>query len=144
MQYADIPNGFSFAGVPRYYRASIQSLRRAVSWWKTEKTEFCIHLGDILDGFNPPEKADEALERVVSEFDRLGKPHYHMLGNHCLYNHSRRVSPSQIGQFGAGLLAQNQNQNLIGFCDLWSRIGSAGQKFLFLWPISPGLPFCVI
>ena len=48
--------------------------------------------GDIIDGFNPKESAPIALETVASAFDALGKPHYHMLGNHCLYNLSREVT----------------------------------------------------
>ena len=51
-------------------------------------------MGDIVDGFNPPDRAHIALQKVIAEFDSLGKPHYHMLGNHCLYNLDRPVSPS--------------------------------------------------
>ena len=92
VQYADIPDGFSFAKVPRYYRASLTSLSRAVSYWQRSRVDFCIDMGDIVDGFNPPEHADVALDSVIAEFDRLGKRHYHMLGNHCLYNFPRPVS----------------------------------------------------
>ena len=92
VQYADIPNGTSFSGIPRYYRASLTCLQTAVSAWRAAEVDFCIHMGDIVDGFNPPDAAEAALDRVVAEFDQLGKPHYHMIGNHCLYHLSRPVS----------------------------------------------------
>ena len=91
VQYADIPDGFSFSGIPRYYRSSLRCLKRAVQGWKSAKVDFCIHMGDIVDGFNPPHQAAVALESVVAEFDSLQKPHYHILGNHCLYHLSRPV-----------------------------------------------------
>ena len=96
VQYADIPDGASFNGVPRYYRSSLTCLRQAVSHWRNNNVDFCIHMGDILDGFNPQHLADSALEKVIAEFDKLQKPHYHMLGNHCLYNLSRPVKVQTV------------------------------------------------
>lgn len=88
VQYADIPDGRSFLGVPRYYRHSICVLRRAVrSWNAHEGVRFCVNFGDIVDGFCPRERSLEAVRAVVREFDGFrGGPAYHMLGNHCLYN----------------------------------------------------------
>ncbi|KAG0464184.1 hypothetical protein HPP92_020253, partial [Vanilla planifolia] len=37
IQYADIPDGFSFFGVPRFYRHSFQVLQRAVCKWNSLK-----------------------------------------------------------------------------------------------------------
>lgn len=52
MQYADIPDGTSFHGVPRYYRNALVALQRAVSsGWVPAGVEFGIHFGDIVDGF---------------------------------------------------------------------------------------------
>ena len=92
VQYADIPDGLSFSGIPRYYRGSLLSLRRAVSSWQHNGVDFCIHLGDIVDGFNPPALAEQALDAVKAEFNLLGRQHYHMIGNHCLYNIPRQAS----------------------------------------------------
>lgn len=91
VQYADIPDGASFSGTPRYYRSSLTCLRQAVRQWKDAEVDFCIHMGDILDGYNPSHLAESALGKVIAEFDNLQKPHYHMLGNHCLYNLPRPV-----------------------------------------------------
>jgi hypothetical protein len=54
VQYADIPDGHSFHGVPRYYRNSLVATRRAVAeGWEPAGVQFGIHFGDILDGFQP-------------------------------------------------------------------------------------------
>jgi hypothetical protein len=36
------------------------------------------------------DKSEEVLDSLLAIFDRLGKPVYHMLGNHCLYNLPRK------------------------------------------------------
>lgn len=86
VQYADIPDGRSFLGVPRYYRHSILVLQRAVLKWKYHKSKFVINLGDIVDGFCPKGKSVDAVEKVVREFHAFEGPVYHLIGNHCLYN----------------------------------------------------------
>jgi len=87
VQYADIPDGRSFLGVPRYYRHSISVLQRALSAWnKQGNIKFSINFGDIVDGFCPKDKSLWAVQKVVDEFDKFDGPTYHMFGNHCLYN----------------------------------------------------------
>ena len=72
VQYADIPDGRSFLGVPRYYRHSIAVLRRAVQRWNGEKSvRFCINFGDIVDGFCPKDRSLAAVEVVVRKFDNF-------------------------------------------------------------------------
>uniref|UniRef100_J3MV87 Calcineurin-like phosphoesterase domain-containing protein n=1 Tax=Oryza brachyantha TaxID=4533 RepID=J3MV87_ORYBR len=89
VQYADIPDGRSFLGVPRYYRHSITVLQRAVRAWNAadkQHVRFCVNFGDIVDGFCPKDRSLPAVQAVVAEFARFHGPAYHMLGNHCLYN----------------------------------------------------------
>lgn len=87
VQYADIPDGHSFRGIPRYYRHSIQVLQRAVSKWNDlDKIQFAMNFGDIVDGFCPRYKSLSTVQQVVKEFERFNGPTYHMIGNHCLYN----------------------------------------------------------
>ncbi|CAA7404855.1 unnamed protein product [Spirodela intermedia] len=87
VQYADIPDGRSFLGVPRYYRHSILVLQRAVKKWNDQNNlKFSVNFGDIVDGFCPKDQSLQAVQRVVNEFDRFNGPVYHMIGNHCLYN----------------------------------------------------------
>ncbi|KAJ7297388.1 hypothetical protein O6H91_03G031600 [Diphasiastrum complanatum] len=88
VQYADIADGQSFRGVPRYYRHSLQVLRRAVNHWNQKRlVNFAVQLGDIVDGFCPKEESLPAVMKVLSEFNSLQcGTVYHILGNHCLYN----------------------------------------------------------
>ncbi|KAI4342516.1 hypothetical protein MLD38_027138 [Melastoma candidum] len=87
VQYADIPDGRSFLGVPRYYRHSILVLQRAVKQWNLlNNLSFAINFGDIADGFCPKDRSMETVCKVVNEFKKFRCPVYHMIGNHCLYN----------------------------------------------------------
>lgn len=87
VQHADIPDGRSFLGVPRYYRHSILVLQRAVKEWNAhQKHKFVINFGDIVDGFCPRDQSFNTVKKVVNEFDMFKGPVYHMIGNHCLYN----------------------------------------------------------
>ncbi|KAM0047000.1 putative hydrolase [Helianthus debilis subsp. tardiflorus] len=88
VQYAaDIPDGRSFLGVPRYYRNNILVLQKAVQNWNNHQNiSFSLNLGDIVDGFCPKDQSLEAVKEVVKEFDKFNGRVYHMIGNHCLYN----------------------------------------------------------
>lgn len=87
VQYADIPDGRSFLGVPRYYRNSILVLQRAVETWNQHgNLKFVINMGDIVDGFCPKDQSLAATKKLVREFEKFEGPVYHMIGNHCLYN----------------------------------------------------------
>ena len=97
VQHADIDDGASFKGVPRYYRGALDVLDRAVDAWAAQKVDFAVHLGDIVDGYNPKDQSESALRSVLDRFDRLGRPTYHMLGNHCLYNLPRARLNEALG-----------------------------------------------
>lgn len=47
VQHADIADGVSFHGVPRFYRHALQTLRRAVDAFRAEEVDFVMHLGDV-------------------------------------------------------------------------------------------------
>ncbi|KAK9845692.1 hypothetical protein WJX84_000667 [Apatococcus fuscideae] len=100
IQYANIPDGSSHRGVPRYYRAALDSMDRAVSGWLERGAAFGMHLGDILDGYHPKDESDAALTELLRRFSRLNKPVYHMLGNHCLYNLPRPVLNERLRMGG--------------------------------------------
>ncbi|CAI5515406.1 unnamed protein product [Closterium sp. Naga37s-1] len=94
VQYADIDDGHSFLGIPRFYRHSLEVVKRAVRDWnhETNHISFAVHFGDLVDGLCPREKSLEAFQTVLGEFGKLSNgPVYHMLGNHCLYNLPRKT-----------------------------------------------------
>jgi manganese-dependent ADP-ribose/CDP-alcohol diphosphatase len=87
VQYADIPDGHSFIGVPRYYRYSIRVLQRAVKKWNNHQNlNFVINFGDIVDGKCPPDQSLDVVKKVNNEFQKFNGPVFHLIGNHCLYN----------------------------------------------------------
>ncbi|KAJ8772270.1 hypothetical protein K2173_027447 [Erythroxylum novogranatense] len=87
VQYADIPDGKSFLGIPRYYRHSFSVLQRAIETWNNQQKHiFVINFGDIVDGFCPKDQSLNAVRKVVTEFEKFKGPVYHLIGNHCLYN----------------------------------------------------------
>ena len=45
VQYADIPDGRSFKGVQRFYRAALPALQRAVQTWRARDVDFGMHFG---------------------------------------------------------------------------------------------------
>ena len=68
---------------------------RAVSCWQQNDVDFAMHMGDLIDGFNPKDQAESAMNLLLAEFDRLGdKPHWHVMANHDLYNLPRSVRPT--------------------------------------------------
>ncbi|KAK0131507.1 Manganese-dependent ADP-ribose/CDP-alcohol diphosphatase [Merluccius polli] len=100
IQYADIDDGFNYTGTrQRYYRGSLQLLRRAADSWRSAATgggpasllRFVLQLGDIVDGFNSRQRgaSERALDAVLGELDRVGVPVHHVWGNHEFYNFSR-------------------------------------------------------
>lgn len=90
VQYADLPTGAGYTGRARFYRDSLHSLKRAVSGWKSSEVEFGMHLGDLLDGNNPRDQREVAMTNLLDAFSGLGRPVYHVIGNHCLYNFNRQ------------------------------------------------------
>ncbi len=50
IQYAPIPDGYSYAGVPRYYRHSLEVAQHAAQHFQDEQVPLVVNLGDIIDG----------------------------------------------------------------------------------------------
>lgn len=103
IQYADVDDGFSVQGVPRYYRGSIEVTDRAVAAWLEQCVDCAIHLGDILDIHQPRERSSEALDKVLTHLSKLNKPMKHIIGNHCLYNLPRAVLNARLGINSQGI-----------------------------------------
>lgn len=98
IQTADIPDGASFHGAARFYRAALDGARAAVAAFagdgdpKNTNTNSSsspgpvhavLHLGDLLDAQAAPH-AEELVARVLDLLSAAGVPTYHAVGNHCL------------------------------------------------------------
>lgn len=95
VQYADMDDGTNYARTrKRFYRASLDLLKQAVSHWQTQHIAFVLQLGDLIDGWNKRRGGDQiamsALKTALAPFKQLTCPTYHMVGNHDLYNFTRR------------------------------------------------------
>ncbi|CAM9388231.1 unnamed protein product [Discosporangium mesarthrocarpum] len=97
IQYADVNDGRGFSGRARYYRNSLVSLAKTVNTWNRVGAEFGVHLGDIIDGCCPRDLSDGALQEVTAILDLWPRRMHHLVGNHCLYNHSRETLTTRLG-----------------------------------------------
>ena len=50
IQHAPISDGFSFGGVPRYYRHALQTAEIAAVKFQESNVDFALNLGDTIDG----------------------------------------------------------------------------------------------
>ena len=94
-QYADIDDCVVY-GRHRYYRQSIDLLKRVLSDWHTQeilnhsKFKFILQLGDLIDGFrSDPNKRVQHMQEMLNELIQLNVPVYHVWGNHEMYAFNR-------------------------------------------------------
>jgi manganese-dependent ADP-ribose/CDP-alcohol diphosphatase len=83
IQTADIPDGASFHGAPRWYRAALDGAERAAHAFASSRVDAVVGLGDLLDAQAAPH-AEELVQEVLARLERSGAPTYHTVGNHCL------------------------------------------------------------
>jgi manganese-dependent ADP-ribose/CDP-alcohol diphosphatase len=100
IQYAPIPDGFSHAGIPRYYQNALDAAKHAAQHFEKEAASLVLNLGDIIDGkcqaieaeggSRLPEGTDAGHECINHVLEALSHyqtgPILHTYGNHELYN----------------------------------------------------------
>jgi manganese-dependent ADP-ribose/CDP-alcohol diphosphatase len=124
IQYAPIPDGFSFSGQRRYYRHALETARHAALHFDNERLPIVLNLGDIVDGKcqgiarhgGDPLVVSSSSSSSFSSASSLFDPghlcvdhvlealsHYkaghlmHVYGNHCLYNLDRKQLQTKLG-----------------------------------------------
>ena len=111
IQYAPIPDGHSYAGIPRYYRHSLETARTAFAQFQAEGLPLVANLGDSVDGKVqdleahggeplPPgiDPGHEALDHVVEALSVYDQGTIlHAYGNHCLYACDRPHLQKNLG-----------------------------------------------
>ena len=111
IQYANIPDGTSYAGVPRYYRHSLETASHAATHFENDNVELVLNLGDIVDGKcqdvvgnggdELPAGVDPGEVAVDDVLDALSAyksgPILHTYGNHELYNLEREKLGEKLG-----------------------------------------------
>jgi manganese-dependent ADP-ribose/CDP-alcohol diphosphatase len=83
VQTADIPDGASFHGAARFYRAALDGAASASAAFAADAVDGVVHLGDLLDAQAAPH-AEELVVKVLDLLAGAGAPVYHAVGNHCL------------------------------------------------------------
>ena len=121
IQYAPIPDGHSYSGVPRYYRHARKAARSAAAHFQSEKLPMAVNLGDIVDGkcqdlrkqngnddstattenksrteisIDPGHEAVHDVLEALSVYQH--GPILHAYGNHCLYNLDRQALAQKL------------------------------------------------
>jgi manganese-dependent ADP-ribose/CDP-alcohol diphosphatase len=107
IQYAPIPDGFSYGGKPRYYRHALQVAKVAAQHFQDERVPLVVNLGDIVDGKCQEIQSDSGVTvdpghaAVSHVMDALSAyqhgPILHAYGNHCLYNLDRPSLQTKLG-----------------------------------------------
>lgn len=95
IQFADIPDGSSYSGVPRYYRHALDATQEAAEMFEASEVDVVVNLGDTIDGQASDDET--ALDRVLSALSAYSGRTLHAYGNHCLYNHDRNVLQEKLG-----------------------------------------------
>eukprot|EP01025_Chloroclados_australasicus_P014353 TRINITY_DN16719_c2_g1_i2.p2 TRINITY_DN16719_c2_g1~~TRINITY_DN16719_c2_g1_i2.p2 ORF type:complete len:320 (-),score=18.40 TRINITY_DN16719_c2_g1_i2:1016-1975(-) len=119
VQYADADDAFSFVGVERHYRHSLQALRRAMELWNENQVDLGINLGDTIDGKSKDVDSNAALKDVLAQFSLFDGRVYHVIGNHCLYNFGREILHQRLNIQGA---QKGKSYYSVELCDLWRLI----------------------
>lgn len=106
LQYANADDGHNYQRTrTRRYRHSLEQLKRAITDWKSQKVDFVLHLGDIIDGVSKRHGMTQAdLTLVLETFTTLEKPAYHVWGNHEFYN-MKRTDLVKMESFNSSLRA---------------------------------------
>lgn len=103
-------------GRVRYYRAAPDKLAQAVDAFNEARVDCVVTLGDAIDGNEDEESTLRDLERVVTQFERITMPTYHVLGNHCL-SLPRDTFQDRIGMKASYYTARLADGWLLIVCD---------------------------
>ncbi|GMI14022.1 hypothetical protein TrVE_jg11354 [Triparma verrucosa] len=134
IQYAPVPDGSSFSGVPRYYRSALDSTLSAASSWKSIRPNplsFAINLGDTIDGLAASPSATQqqpalaSLSEVMSALATFSNPTYSVYGNHELYALNRSEIKTHL-KIPMQVEADNQ---MVGYYTIRPALG---WKFVFV------------
>ena len=81
----------------RYYRDAMERLDESVATLNSLDLSFTIQLGDLIDGHKYVQrKTYNDLGRILTVWDKLNMPKYHVIGNHCL-KAGKKVLKQKLG-----------------------------------------------
>ena len=82
----------------RFYRESLPKLAEAAAQFATDKPDFIVELGDLIDAANSPEVELRYLDTVNEKFKALSEDRHYVLGNHCVDMLTKKEFLDNVGQ----------------------------------------------
>jgi predicted phosphodiesterase len=82
----------------RHYRDTLGKLTEAIKQFDTDKTDFAVELGDLIDAADTPEVELGYLAEINKVWQTLKVPRYSVLGNHCVDMLTKEEFLGGIGQ----------------------------------------------
>jgi len=82
----------------RFYRESLGKLAEAAKQFATEKINFVVELGDIIDAADSVEVEMGYLSTVNREYSAIAADRHYVLGNHCVDTLTKAEFLGAIGQ----------------------------------------------
>lgn len=91
IQYADSDDALNFQQTrKRRYRQSLEIYKDAMEYWDTNKVDFALVLGDVVDGrANLERNQIHCIDKIVSVASSKSTTPFYCFGNHCHYCFSR-------------------------------------------------------
>lgn len=101
----------------RFYSNSIHKLRYAIDFFNTENLDFIIHLGDLKDQDEVPNKDSTLsyLKDIEKEFTKFKGKKYHVLGNHDMDSISKTQFIENIQNSGFNIAKSYYHVDLKGY-----------------------------
>jgi alkaline phosphatase len=93
LHHADKPRNGS-----RHYRDTLGKLTEAIKQFDTDKPDFAVELGDLIDAAETPEIELGYLAEINKVWQTLKVPKYSVLGNHCVDMLTKEEFLGGIGQ----------------------------------------------
>ncbi len=93
LHYADKPPGGS-----RHYRETLSKLKEAEKHFRTDRPDFLVFHGDLIDSGDSLDKEKEHLQAVVRAISRIPFPKHYVLGNHCVDQLKKEEFLQGVGQ----------------------------------------------
>ncbi|MCA9006990.1 MAG: metallophosphoesterase [Planctomycetaceae bacterium] len=93
LHYADKPPAGS-----RHYRETLAKLKEAASQFQSDRPDFVVFQGDLIDSGKSLEQEKKHLQTVVEAISAIPFPKYYVLGNHCVDQLKKEEFLQGVGQ----------------------------------------------
>ncbi|MCA9019039.1 MAG: metallophosphoesterase [Planctomycetaceae bacterium] len=93
LHYADKPPAGS-----RHYRETLAKLKEATSQFQSDRPDFVVFQGDLIDSGKSLEQEKKHLQTVVEAISAIPFPKYYVLGNHCVDQLKKEEFLQGVGQ----------------------------------------------